>query len=238
MQGVKKARGARKVRVVIAMVCTIGPLIFAGAIATGAIGGSDASPGDEPDGVDDGNPYQETVPCTGPEEPVNFEVFSAGPSVAGLPFTGNSRRCDTGVPANGWPNNYVSYFYGDCEIPEGATGCALPLEIQTWPACQRSKDDYTFEGKPLPYRKLPKQGGAEVVEFNFPTDRIEVYTRSATIVIFATEPDLARKVVPLLRPQEKGNPPATKAEALRGTPPEGLAPPSDGSMEGVLPCQS
>lgn len=207
---------------------------------TGTVGDPDTSSGDRralEDGDGDGNPYHETLPCTGPEEPANFEVFSAGSEVAGLPLTGTSRRCDTGVPAHGWPNNYVNYSYGSCEIPENATGCALPLTIQTWPACQRSKAEYTFEGKPLPYRKLPNHGGAEVVEFDF-DGRVEVYTKSATIVIFARDQDLAKKAIGLLRPQDKGKPPATDADALRGTPPEGLAPPSDGSMEGVLPCQS
>ena len=223
-------RGGRKAWVGIAVGCAVAAVVLVAVITAG----SDAT-GDS-DG--DGNLHHETVPCTGLEEPVNFEVFSAGQAPAGMPLTDTSRRCDIDVPARGWPNNYVHYSYGNCEIPEGATGCAPPLQIQTWPACQRARDEYTFEGKPLPFRLLPKYGGAEVVEFTFPAERIEVYTKSATIVIFAKSRNLARRAVRLLRPQEEGKPPATNAEALGGVPPEGLPPPSDGSTEGDLPCQS
>lgn len=244
-----KAWGARKVRVVISLACAVSALFFVVAVATDANGGSDATLGGD-NGLHSGSDTRtpgggrpalnhETLPCTGSKEPPNFEIFSAGPAPAGLPLTGSGRRCDAGDPADEWPSNYFSYAYGDCEIPEGEGGCQRPLEIQTWPACQRSMADYSFEGKPLPYRKLPKHGGAEVVEFDFDIEsRIEVYTKSATIVIFATDPELARKAVELLRPQEQGKPPVTDADALGGRPSEWLGPPSDGSMEGVLPCQS
>jgi len=181
----------------------------------------------------------EALPCTGPKDPVNFEVFSAGSAPAGLPLTGTSRRCDTGPVPQGWSSsNYVDYIYGNCEIPNGATGCQPPLDIQTWPACQRSKAEYTFGGQPLPFRRLPELGSAEVVEFTSPFERIEVYTKSATVVIFATDMDLARKAVPLLRLQEEETPPVTPADSgsLEGAPPKGLPAPSAGSMKGTLPC--
>lgn len=107
---------------------------------------------------------QEALPCTGPQDPINFEIFSAGPAVAGLPLTGTVRRCDAGAPADEGPSNYVAYVYGECEIAKGATGCELPLQVHSWPACQRSYADYSFEGKPLPYEELPTQGDAKVVE--------------------------------------------------------------------------
>jgi hypothetical protein len=208
-------------------------------------GGQSPSSGDTAPPPEDGVPTHnlpqghEKLPCTGLKDPINFEIFSAGPSPAGLTLTGSGRRCDAGVPADEWPSNYVSYAYGDCQIPENATGCQRPLEIQSWPACQRSIADYTFEGKPLPYRKLPRYGGAEVVELDFAIEsRIEVYTKSATIVIFATDRELGREAVRLLRPQEKGRPPAMGPDSLGGRLPDGLDAPRDGSMEGVLPCQS
>lgn len=184
----------------------------------------------------DGNPHHDTIPCTGPEEPVNFEVFSAGPTPAGLPLTGTSRRCDADVPPQGWPNNYVNYSYGDCEIPEGATGCYPPLQVQTWPACQRARTEYTFEGKPLKYRKLSESGEAEVVEFTFPADRVEVYTETATVVIFAANRDLARRAVHLLRPQSEGAKPASEGGDLDGPISDRLPPPVDGATSGKLRC--
>jgi hypothetical protein len=177
------------------------------------------------------------LPCTGPREAVNFETFSAGAAPVGLPLTETIRRCDEGSGDAG--ANYVSYIYGDCMIAESATGCSPPLEVQVWPACQRSLADYSFEGRPLPHRKLPSDDAAEVVEFAFGLDnRIEVYTRSSTIVIFANQIALARKAVGLLRPIARGKPPLTNPAALAATPVQGLAAPAEGSIEGQLSCGS
>jgi hypothetical protein len=181
----------------------------------------------------------EALPCTGPKDPINFEVFSAGPSVGGVPLNSVQRRCSDSAPADEAPANFANYIYGHCEISEGATGCQPPLEIQTWPACQRALGDYSFEGKPLPYRQLPSRGGAKVVEINFTLDnRIEVYTKSSTIVIFANNPALAKEGLAQLRFQEAGEPLATQAEELQGEPEEGLGSPTDGAIKGDLPCQS
>lgn len=199
-----------------------------------------SSRGPEPDSSPgESLPEHEALPCTSPKEPTNFEVFSAGSEPVGLPLTGTVRRCDVRVPAGEWPANYVSYSYGTCEIPENATGCQPPLVVQTWPACQRSLVDYSWEGKPMPYRELPSHEGAQVVEIAFPLEsRIEVYTKSATIVIFASDPNVARETVGLLRPLEQGTPPATTTEDIGGEPSVGLAPPSDGSTKGTLRCHS
>ncbi|HWO83558.1 MAG TPA: hypothetical protein VNM38_07195 [Solirubrobacterales bacterium] len=179
----------------------------------------------------------EALPCTGTKDPVNFEVFSLGPAFAGLAFAGTSRRCDPGTPSWGWPNNYVDYLYGKCAIPEGATGCAPPLQVQSWPACQRSMDEYSFGGSPLPHRKLSPLGEAEVVEFTMPSNRIEVYTGATTIVLYG-DMRIARKALPSLRPQKPGAPPAKHANELRGKSVDGLPAPNKGSTEGDLPCQS
>jgi hypothetical protein len=179
----------------------------------------------------------EALPCTGAEKPINFEIFSVGPSIAGVPLTDFKRRCGGTTPADEPPANFTNYFYGDCEIEGSATGCAPPLEIQTWPACQRSLGDYSYEGKPIPYRELSKLGDAEVAEIEFMFEpRIEVYTGSSTIVIFAENPALARKALGQLRSQEVGSPPATTANELRGPPDHDLAPPSDRATEGELSC--
>jgi hypothetical protein len=179
----------------------------------------------------------EALPCTGPHAASNFEVFSAGASVAGLELSGTARRCDPGAAADEAPANYVSYIYGECEISPGATGCREPLEVQTWPACQRSLANYTFEGKPMPYKVLGKQEGAEVVEILFPYgSRIEVYSKSSTIVIFASESSVAQAAVESLTAQEVGEPPATQAAELTEENPGGLGPPAAGAMEGDLKC--
>ena len=252
MQGVKQAWGERKIWVGIALVCTAAAVFFVVTVATG----SDDDP-DSPDGPSkvssEGERVStsdwvsthervlkhETLPCTGPEEPINFETFSAGPAVAGLPMTSAVRRCDATAPADEKPANYLTYVYGDCQVPpRSEAGCAPPLEIQTWPACQRNISGYSFNGKPLPYRELPQRGGATVMEYKLGGEsRLEVYTKSSTVVIFTHRPELAEKAVGLLDPQEIGKPPARKAADLRGAPPKELAPPTDGAMEGRLKCQ-
>jgi hypothetical protein len=178
----------------------------------------------------------EALPCTGPHEPVNFETFSAGPSIAGLPLTHGERRCGGGPVAA--RVNYVSYLYGNCKILEGESGCQPPLEIQTWPACQRYLAKYSFQGKPLPHTDLPLPGGAKVVEFNAAFDkRIEVYTSSATVVIFAIDRARAVEAAKTLRMEDTTEPPASKPQELDSGPPDRLEPPAQGSMEGSLPCQ-
>lgn len=260
MTGSKRRRGA------IALACVLAGLSLGVAFATGTVTdwrsgafgtGSKAPnrlvPGSEPDNAElasNETPASlklghgqwrpvyndEALPCTGPRDPVNFETYSPGPSVAGVPLTTTLRRCDGGaISARA---NYVSYIYGDCEIPKGATGCQPPLEVQSWPACQRYLAKYSFRGDPPPQTKLGKRGHAEVVELSVAGDaRIEVYSKSTTVVIFAINRDLATTAVDLLRPRSAGKPPAEKG-ALQGSPAEELGAPTNGSMRGALPCHS
>jgi hypothetical protein len=232
-----------KVKVAAAIAFAAAGIFSAVAIATGAVGGADPAASEHHSTVwvstHDRFIRNEALPCTGPSDPTNFEIFSAGPSVERMPLTHFVRRCDASAPAYEAPANYTTYVYGHCQLSEGATGCQPPLEVQSWPACQRSLGDYSFEGKLLPYRELAKRGRAVVVEINFMLDhRVEVYTKSATIVIFAIDSALAKKAVALLRSQEKGKPPAKEAKELKGGPDEALGAPSDEAMEGVLPCRS
>jgi hypothetical protein len=181
----------------------------------------------------------EALPCTGSKEPINFEIFSAGPSVAGVPLTDFKRRCDGTTPVDEPPANFTNYFYGHCKIEGSADGCAPPLQIQSFPACQRSLADYSLEGRPLPYRELPEIGGAEVVEIDLMGEkRIEVYTGATTIVIFAATRGLAEEALAHLTPQQEGTPPAASAAELKADPYRSLAPPRDGAIEGELSCRS
>lgn len=181
----------------------------------------------------------EALPCTSARQPVNFEIFSAGGEVNGIPLNQLVRRCEESVPADELPANYTSYVYGHCEVPAGSIDCEPPLEIQSFPACQRSLADYTFEGKPLPYTELPSIDGARVVEIDFQFDqRIEVYTGSTTIVIYAANPALAQAALASLRSQQAGETPVTSPSALEKESPGGLGPPVKGATEGELSCQS
>jgi hypothetical protein len=215
-------------------------------VAGGSGDGADSGGGGEqgPDGgsslvwisADERVDRGEALPCTGPNDPTNFEVYSAGPAVGGLPLTGFKRRCGAATPVDEPPANFTNYIYGDCE-PGASGSCVPPLEIQTWPACERSLADYSFGGKPMPYRRLPSDSRADVVEIQFEFEpRVEVYSKASTIVIFAEDLALAEKAVAQLTSQKIGNPPATKAGELKGKPDGDLAPPSDGATEGELSC--
>lgn len=247
MRRAGEAGGPRRVRIAGAAIGAVAILLLLVAVATGAVatGAGDApestpaGPESTPAGDLPVRPH-ESLPCTGAEDPTNFEVFSAGPAPAGVPLAASLRRCEAAAPSEEVSSNYVSYIYGECEYREaGDTGCAPPLEVQTWPACQRSLADYSFAGESMPHKKLPPQDSAEVVEFEFEEEtRFEVYTKSSTIVVFAQDPALARKAIGLLRSQEKGKPPVTNPAALGRGVPEKLGPPSRGAMEGALPCES
>lgn len=178
---------------------------------------------------------RESLPCTGEGEPINFEVFSAGPAVAGVPMTATVRRCDARALADESTSNYFAYVYGDCQALGG--GCRLPLQIRSYPACQRSYSEYEFEGKPLPYKELPPIDGARVREIEFLVDhRIEIYTGTSTIVISAADWDLAEEALRLLRGQPGGEVPSSTAESLAQEGRTRLVPPVNGAIEGDLPC--
>lgn len=179
----------------------------------------------------------EALPCTGSKDPINFRVFSAGPAVGGVPITNTIRRCDPGALADEMPSNYFAYIYGDCE-PQPDVGCLPPLQIRSYPACERTYADYSFEGKPLPYTELPPIGEAKVFEIEFLVDhRIEIYTGTSTIAISAADWSLAEQALDQLRSQASGEPAATAASFLAQVLQGSLAPPVKEAIEGDLPCQ-
>jgi hypothetical protein len=179
----------------------------------------------------------EALPCTGPEDPINFDVFSAGAAVGGVPLTATLRRCDGGALADEEPGNYLAYIYGRCSHENGAD-CLPPLQIRSYPACERSYADYSFEGRPLPYKELPPIGGAKVREIEFLADhRIEVYAGSSTIAISAGNWSLVELALLRLRGQPEGQRPAASASDLSRSSGEALQPPVERALEGELPCQ-
>ncbi|HXF00072.1 MAG TPA: hypothetical protein VN458_06980 [Solirubrobacterales bacterium] len=175
-------------------------------------------------------------PCTGADEPANFPVYSLGSSVGGLPLTSITRRCDAleaGAPGRA---NYVSYVYGVCPgIEEGTENiCQAPLAIQTWPACERSLADYQLAaGVPYPREKLGKLEGVPAYSFDEGT-RVELYTSTATIAIFVTDPALIDPAVAAIQPEPASEPPGESAPADAES--ANLPPPAPGAITGTLSC--
>jgi hypothetical protein len=174
------------------------------------------------------------LPCTASDQAANFGVYSAGPTFEGMNVSMTFRRCDLPYPLEGVRANFVSYIYGTCDVaPEDETGCKPPIEIQSWPSCERSLGDYALDptGAPL-HDELLTLRGAPAAKFE---RRLEVYTGDSTVVVFGDDEAQIRRAVDALR-QEPSNAPLqlpVNPIATAG----GLLPPAvAGAIEGVAPC--
>lgn len=129
---------------------------------------------------------QRHLGCTGIDEPPNFAPASAGPSFRGLPVTTVIRRCDAPYPGEPIRANSITYIYGTCEIGS-ADACAPPLVIQTWPACERTLTDYSFDGHAYPHSDLGRVKGVPARSFD-DGSRVELYTGASTVVVMGLNP--------------------------------------------------
>jgi hypothetical protein len=201
--------------------------------------------------VPDPPPSQpDLLPCTGDNQPVNFRYFSLGPTFEGMQASQVIRECDNVYPDEQQRSNVVGYVYGTCNEPppvDGESpGCMPPLEIQTWPACERTLADYEFEpGVPYPYESLGMRRGAPAVSFD-DGDRVELYTGKSTIVIFGlgdsagAQPNLAetQDAISQLQLEPVSDPPGSPSPASTELQSEGDLPsPAQGAMSGDLSCQ-
>ena len=84
--------------------------------------------------------YQACHP-SGPQ----FTRYFLGQDFESLPLTDTSYSCHRPTPPSDGiaREDLVSFIYGDC-TPGDEGGCAPPLEIQTWPACDRWYAQYNF----------------------------------------------------------------------------------------------
>lgn len=205
-----------------------------------------AAPSNGPSSVSDSDTTRYKQ-CEGSGALVPFPTFSLGMTFEGLPAVAALRRCDDPYVGEAVRANYVSYIYGDCQIDPEADDdrCTPPLEIQSWPACERSLADYTFdEVESLFSDLLPS---ALIDRRGVPTSlfegglRLEIYTGKSTIVLFGTDPaQLIRAVVEirqeLLPPP---NLPSLLGVSLGGLPILGNLPaPANGALDGTLSCAS
>lgn len=107
-------------------------------------------------------------------------------------------------PATAGVNTELA-VYGTCD-PGGDSGCAPPLSIQTWDACDRNYAQYAEhpapDGSVPPHERIRLRGvdGAVFEE----GQRVELYGRQVTIVIFANDPALAMEAAKNLRGEVGG----------------------------------
>jgi len=143
------------------------------------------------------------------------DVYYVGESFAGLSLTAVERRTDEA--------GYVSLLYGDCQADDHS-GCALPLEIQTWPSCARNLALYDGADPfaPTPERVLVRGVPAGILDEG---RQVELQTGNSTIVIFGESRALVARAAASLRGVDN---PARPGDPLR--------PPVAGAVEGELDC--
>jgi hypothetical protein len=169
-----------------------------------------------------GSPGSEAAPCLKRHRLPAYTVYTLGASFSGLARVSVARYCyapgtgrivGTHPTAVAW---YTNVTYGTC-TPEGLEGgCGPPLEIESWPECDRNFSSYGTAESP---RALPPRasyalsGSRKIPTAQFErglSNRIEMYTGRTTIVIFSDGPEgpalatraahaLARLVAPSVR---------------------------------------
>lgn len=158
----------------------------------------------------------------------DFALYSLGDSFEGLPLVAITQRLDPPISESDVPlthrANFVNHIYGDCEATSDS-GCAPPLQIQVWPACERTLSSYSLTpaGDPFPHEDATIRG----VPAAFYEDggRLELYSGDVTIVIFGQGREHVRRAAEALQPVNAA------ASAARNLPR-----PLPGALEGRLPC--
>ena len=133
------------------------------------------------------------LPCTEEDKPTNFTAYSLGPEFDDLALTRKIRNCTQPLP-NGPPRarvNMVSYLYGKCrwlrDTSSDGTSCSVPLEVQTWPRCERDPSDYTVSHHNPVKRRLTVRGvPAQLYEDGL---RLEIYAGESSVIVFGTNRD-------------------------------------------------
>jgi hypothetical protein len=159
-----------------------------------------------------------------------FPLYYLGTRFEDLPLTAIVRidqkptlkaRGGFGIPDN--RPNHVTFIYGTC-----GGGCVPPLQVQVWPACDRTLQDYYYNvpggGPSRPY-ELVTLRSVPAARFS---GKLEIYSGTVTIVIFGES----------AAQQERGAENLVSANILAGNVSAGdpLPPPVPGAMKGKLRC--
>lgn len=125
------------------------------------------------------------LPCTAADQRLNFPNWWAGESFDGLAVSAVLRRCDKPVAGDPGRANYVSYVYGDCNPAGRDEGCAPPIEIQSWPAAEVTKQMFasaTPDGQPHPGTDT-KIGGMPATKYEG-GEHLVIFRPQSTVMIF------------------------------------------------------
>lgn len=123
--------------------------------------------------------------CTSPSEDLSFRNQWVGPSFDGLPLTTVIRQC--ALPTGDFPTrqNLVSYLYGSCNAGKGSEGgCAVPLEVQSWPAEERYKELYEMAPEEHQIERQDTTVNGSPASLFEGGHRLEIFYEDVTVVIF------------------------------------------------------
>ena len=114
-----------------------------------------------------------------------FPLYSLGDSFDGLPLVASLRAGAEARAGETVGADHVTFVYGTCESIAGAA-CQPPLQVQVWNACVRNRASYDIPAdETLELRGVP-------AAFYERWSRLELFTRDATIVVFADTRDRGR----------------------------------------------
>lgn len=180
-------------------------------------------------------PAEELLACDSEAGPTSFPVYSVGPVFEGLPMTTTYRRCDVPWPEEVERANFVSFIYGSCTPPAGIDvgGCAPPLEVQSWPTCERNLASIQPmpDGQTLQYSQI-QVNGAPAASFDDGL-QVEVFTGRTTVVVFGADAAQVLRAAAAIQAQPSDDPLAFPAKASSADP---LPAPLPGIVEGGIPC--
>ena len=164
----------------------------------------------------------------------DYPVYWAGDDgFAGQRLSSINHRHGADSAAPGPASDYVSVKYGSCEADDDSGGCAVPLEIQTWPACLRNRESHMLvpdldgpgpkEAVPYPRENIRVRGVPAAVFDDGTT--LEVYTGSETVVVFGST---RKELIDAATELELAN--GNKRAAAD------LPAPTQAALEGTEPC--
>ncbi len=159
--------------------------------------------------------------------PIPVRHYDLGRTFAGLDLTSQKKLCltpPTGVPVAGGPAEavgYVSVVYGSCRPTQGAA-CYPPLNVQSWPECARNPNSYgSQEAQPGPRiilmsdaLRVPTAPWIPARTFEGGR-RLEIYSGDTTIIVFSSNPRLARAAASALARKAASQAPSSSAPRLR-----------------------
>jgi hypothetical protein len=122
-----------------------------------------------------------------------FPLYSAGEQFRDLPLNAIVRVAGPKVPGEVVRSDHVTFMYGSCEAIDGA-GCAVPLQVQVWDACERNRGSYELGPPNAPPGIQPDADlqirGVPAAFFEGFT-RLELYSAQSTIVLYTERADKA-----------------------------------------------